>query len=139
MIYDFNQEVDGKALKYEEGRWTEVNSPLNLLTENSERYGEDSWDELLKRSGYETISAKFGDTNSFNYEVYHVDKRARTGKPRYFVNLCLGKHYQHVVVDNYRSLLQLLNLLGPIASTAREMDKEGDKSSEVSYIPSPWK
>ena len=122
LIYDFNQEVDGKTLKYEGGTWAEnPKSPLRLLTENSIGYGEDTWDKLLKRSGYETTPAKFGDSDSFHFEVYHADRQMTLGQPRYFVNICLGKHYQHAFVDNYRSLLQLLNFLSPIVSSAREM------------------
>jgi hypothetical protein len=125
LIYDFNQEVGGKTLKYERGTWTEIDTPLHLLTANSEHYGEDTWDKLLKRSGYETTPAKFGDTDSFYYEVYHANREERRGQPKYFVNICLGKHYQHVVVDNYPSLLQLLNFLGPIASSAVKMKASG--------------
>lgn len=119
MIYDFNQEANGKTLKYSDGKWTEVDTPLNLLTPNSIRYGEDTWNEILERSGYETKAAKFGDADSFNYEVYHrKDERRPSNKPRYFVLLCLGGYYQHVIVEDYPNLLQLLSFLAPIASSA---------------------
>ncbi len=37
------------------------------------------------------------------------------------MNLCLGSYYQHVVVEDYHNLLQLLNFLAPIASSAKDM------------------
>lgn len=130
MIYDFNQEANGNTLKYEDGQWTEVKSPLKFLSAESMGYDEETWDKLIKRSEYETTPAQFGVTNSFNYEVYHFNGQTGSGKPRYFVNLCLGSYYQHVVVEDYHNLLQLLNFLAPIASSAKDMKAS---SSPITY------
>jgi len=114
-VIDFNQEADGKALLYNFGTWSEIDEPVKFLTEYP-----DTWEKAMTRNGYETSFAKFGVAGTFCVEVYHASKEdGRQKAPRkYLIDIDLGTWHQHVYVDNYRSLLQLLKELTPIASAA---------------------
>ncbi len=117
--YDFNQENAGKPLLFEGGSWKDIEQPLRLLTEYAL---DDTWSKLLQRSGYELEAAKFGGSDAFRFDVHRarVEAGKQKAQHKYFVNVEMGTgQCQHIFVDNFRSLVQLLDQLASIASAGR--------------------
>lgn len=117
--YEFNQENAGKPLLYDGGSWKDIEQPLRLLIEYT---FDDTWPKLLERSGYELEAAKFGRSNAFCFDVHRarVEEGKQKAQHKYLVNVEMGTgRYQHIFVDNFRSLMQLLNQLASIAAAGR--------------------
>ena len=114
-FYDFNKEVGGKVLLYKGGSLGEMlESDMRLQHRNDFH---DDMDTMLQINSYVKY-AKLGNPGSFCVEVYRRDDESHLFEAPYLylVDIDLNGHHQHVFVENYPLLLQLLQNLAPLAS-----------------------
>ena len=113
-IYDFNQEVGGKALLYNGGSLGEMGESDKNLQHCNEYH--DDMDTMLEINSYNKY-AKLGNTGSFCVEVYNRNEQRLVFEApyTYLVDVDLCGHHQHVFVESFSLLLQLLKELAPIS------------------------
>ena len=106
--------MEEQVWRYNYGSWSRMSSPVEFEDENG--------DLLEAPAGYSTRTRWFGDEEGFGAEVYSADPESDTEVPAPYLVMIynVGDNIERVFVEDFPSLLQLLQDLGPFLDLPNE-------------------
>jgi len=110
--------------RYHRGSWSSMESPVDLYDE--------SGDLMEAPAGYSSRTRWFGDEAGFQIEIYSADPESETEAPTPYLAIVynVGDNVEHVFVDDFPSLLQLLREMAPVLDLTNWESEEGEDDSE---------
>lgn len=102
------EKVGEEVWRFERGVWSSMDSPVEFYDENG--------DPLETPAGYSPRTRWFGDEGELEIEVYSADAELLGEAPTPYLAVIynMGDNIERVFVEDFPSLLQLLQEMAPL-------------------------